>query len=331
MNIWITAPFSEKYLSMLKEYHSVRYESWEKTKKVWSGKELRDRLISDRINVFVLEVDYLAEDAFDKDQELKMICACHGTPRDVDLPTATKHGVVVTNTPDRNATAVAELTVALMIGVARNVQIGERVVRDGTWRDDVYFTLAGREITGKTVGLVGFGGIAKQVARRLLGFDVRILAYDPYISPVVTSLYQVELTTLDMLMKSSDFVSIHLPVTEETRGLVSKDYISLLKPTSYFINTARAAVVDDDAILYALRQKNIAGAAFDVFSDEPLPSDSPYLHLDNVLLTPHIGGATYETFERHSMIVYKAIQNLQNGNLPNNIVNSDVIDRTSLQ
>jgi len=324
MNILITTPFDDTYLEKLHQRATVQYESWADTFKFWRGAELRQRLAEDQVNILVTEVDRVTADVLEGLQDLKMICVCRGTPSNVDIAAATEQGVIVTRTPGRNAVAVAELTIALMINVARHMNAGERAIRENKWDRSLYFTLAGVELTDRTVGIVGLGAVGREVAKRLRCFDMRILACDPYVSQEVAASVNADLVDLDTLMRESDFVSIHLPVTEETRGLVSAEKIALMKPTAYFINTARAATIDEDAILEALKEKRIAGGAFDVFGAEPVPPESPYLELDNVVMTPHIGGATVDAITNHSRMAFQDIVDYMSGKTPTLIVNPEV-------
>ena len=325
MNILVTAPFDEAYLGKLRKQATVVYESWADTSKFWKGDELRKRLSEEKVNVLITEVDRVSRDVLEGLEDLKMICVCRGTPSNVDVVSATEHGIIVTNAPGRNAVAVAELTISVMISVARHLNAGERAVRENKWDRGLYFSMAGIELTGRTVGLVGLGAVAREVAKRLRCFDMRILAYDPYVSQKVADGYNAKLIELDDLMRKSDFVSIHLPVTEETKGLVSAEKIALMKPTAYFINTARTATIDEDAVLTALKEKRIAGGAFDVYGKSPLQPDSPYLKLDNVVLTPHIGGATVDVITNHSRMAFEDIVAYMGGKTPAHAVNPEVI------
>jgi len=177
------------------------------------------------------------------------------------------------------------------------------------------------------VGIVGLGAVGRQVAKRAAAFDTALLAYDPYIDGDKAQSMGVKLTGLDELMAQSDFVTLHCPAAPDTVGLIDSRRIGLMKPTSYLVNTASTFVLDGDAIVKALREKRIAGAAFDVYDTWPVRADSPLLALDNVILTPHIGGATYETVMRHSNMIADDIERFLNGERPRNLVNPEVWDR----
>jgi len=323
MNILITAPFDETYLEKMQELGDVKYESWADSFKFWKGEEFQQRLKEEKTNILVTEVDRVTADVLEGLDELKMICVCRGTPSNVDLDAATEGGIIVTNAPGRNAVAVAELAIGLMISIARYMGAGEKAIREGKWDWGLYFSMSGIELTGRTLGLVGLGAVAREVAKRLRGFDMRILAYDPYVTDEVAASVGADLTDLETVMRESDFVSIHLPVTDETKGLVSAELIDMMKSTAYFINTARAATIDEEAVLKALQEERIAGGGFDVFAKEPLPDDSPFLELDNVVMTPHLGGATVDVATNHSRMAYEDIQSYLKGETPARTVNPE--------
>jgi phosphoglycerate dehydrogenase-like enzyme len=178
------------------------------------------------------------------------------------------------------------------------------------------------ELAGKKAGLVGLGAVGREVARRLQVFDVEILAHDPYVT--VASAPAVRLVSLDELLRNSDFVSIHCASTPETRGLIGTEQLALMKSTAFLINTARASIVDEAALTDALTTGRIAGAALDIFTIEPLPPHHPFLRLDNVVLTPHIGGAPADVIRRHSWTLTHDILRWQRGERPIHLLNPDV-------
>lgn len=286
-----------------------------------------DELISllANIDIFVTEEDKVTAKVINNCQNLIAIFSLHGTPVDIDLEAATEKGVMVFKTPGRNADAVAELTIALMIMCSRKIMPSIKCIESGMWAntpyDWAYFEYRGHELCGKTMGLVGFGAIGQKVARRLIGFDMHMLAFDPFISDIQGNQFGVLMTSLEDLVQRSDFVSLHLPVTPQTKGIFGKSEFELMKPTSFLINTSRAIVVNEEALIDALINKRIAGAGLDVFYTEPLGMNYPLVGLENVVLTPHIGGATHEVVDHHSMIVHEDILLLLNGKLPDHLVN----------
>jgi autoinducer 2 (AI-2) kinase len=245
----------------------------------------------------------------------------------VDVAAATEHGVLVLNTPGRNAVAVAELTLALMLMLARRIPRATGLVQTGAWDSPLCAVhWGGIELAGKTAGLIGLGAVGRGVARRLRAFDVDVLAYDPYVPSA--SVPDVRLVSLDELLSRSDFVSVHCTLSPETRGLVGREGLALMKPTAFLINTARASIVDEAALLDALRTGRIAGAGLDVFSVEPLPLHHPFTRLDNVVLTPHIGGAPDDVVKRHSWMLTNDILRWQRGDRPVHMLNPEVWKRS---
>ena len=205
----------------------------------------------------------------------------------VDLAAAAARGIVVTNTPGANARSVAELTVALLLLLARPVLRAAAETRAGGWP-----RLPGLSLAGKTVGLVGFGAIGRQTARLLAGFDCRLLAYDPLLNEATAAALGVRPAGLDELLAASDFVSLHAPVTPATCGMVNVAFLARMKPGAALVNTARGELVDEAALLDALTSGRLRGAALDAFAAEPPGGDNPLLALPNVIATPHMGAHT---------------------------------------
>ncbi len=206
----------------------------------------------------------------------------------IDLETARARGITVTYTPESNSEAVADLTMGLILGVARQIPLADRSLRAGEWRRFV-----GSSVWGRTIGVVGTGHIGRGVVKRAHGFNMRILCCDKFEDAEFAARYGAKYVDLDRLVKSSDFVTLHVPLTDETRGLIGRRELSIMKRTAYLVNTARGEIVDEDALYEALSDNRIAGAALDVFGAEP-PTGSRLVELDNVVLTPHIGAHTDE-------------------------------------
>jgi D-3-phosphoglycerate dehydrogenase len=209
-----------------------------------------------------------------------------GTDR-VDLVAAREKGIVVTNTPGANSASVADLTIGLILSLARHIPEAAASTRAGEWP-----RLAGVTLEGKTVGLIGLGAIGKQVARRLVGFDCHVLAFDPYPDIEFATRVGVGLVALEEVVAKSDFLSLHLPLLPDTRGLVGREMISCMKDGVFLINTARGELVDENALLEALTAGKLAGAALDVFPEEPPGPGNPLLKLPNVIVTPHCASHT---------------------------------------
>jgi phosphoglycerate dehydrogenase-like enzyme len=205
----------------------------------------------------------------------------------IDVPAAEDLGVRVSSTPGANARSVAELAVGLLLSLARNVVVHDRSVRDGSWR-----RITGIELAGKRLGIVGYGAIGREVARIAHGLEMEVVAHDPLVDDA-----DVPLVPLAELYATCDAVSLHVPLTAETRGMVGAEELAAMKPTAFLLNTARGGLVDEEALADALRSGRLGGAALDGFAEEPL-GDSPLRGLDNIVLSPHAGAATLDAVRR---------------------------------
>jgi D-3-phosphoglycerate dehydrogenase len=315
------APFDREALAALAASGiETTVESWRDTKLLADPEELGARLHAMGAQVLITEADFVTEETFAAAPNLRLVGVCRGNVgMHVDLPAATEHGVLVLHTPGRNAVAVAELTLGLMLMLARRVLQADRLVRSGGWDSPLCAVHWGSlELAGKTAGLIGLGAVGREVARRLQALDVEVLAHDPYVRNQV---FAKNLVSLEELLRRSDLVSVHCASTAETRGLIGAQELALMKPTAFLINTARAAIVDEAALIEALQAGRIAGAALDVFSVEPLPPHHPLLELDNVILTPHIGGAPTDVVRRHSWMLTRDILRWRRGERPLHLLN----------
>ena len=224
----------------------------------------------------------------------------------VDVEACTKKGVYVTITPNVLSDAVAELTFALILSLTRKIIEADRYVRSEWAKGEKRFPL-GIDLKGKTIGIIGCGRIGYQVARKAYGFEMSILYHDMLRNKEVEERFKARFVSLEELLRISDIVTLHVPLTEATKGLIGEKELNLMKKSAYLINTSRGPVVDQEALTRALEEGKIAGAGLDVFTPEPIPLDHPLLKLDNVVLTPHIGSGTVET--RRAMAL-KAAENV---------------------
>ena len=325
MKALILAPFLPEALERVKNRIEPIYESWTETKKLLSPEELSERLQQENIPIVIIEADFIFAEVFEGAPNLRLVGICRNAVDHVDVGAATRHGVLVVNTPGRNAVSVAELTIGMMLSLARQIPAADSLIRSGGWDDPVgpYMARRGLELSGKVAGIIGFGAIGAEVARRLHAFDMQVITYDPYVSPEKLAQADVQQVKLPVLMERSDFALIHCAVTPETTGLIGGDEFALMKPTAYLVNTAGWEIIEEKALMDALQQKRIAGAAFDVFETHPVSPDSPLLKLDNVLLTPHIGGATDGTLARYSRMLAEDIERFLDGKRPRNLVNPE--------
>ncbi|MBC7324298.1 MAG: phosphoglycerate dehydrogenase [Moorella sp. (in: Bacteria)] len=223
-------------------------------------------------------------------RKLKIIGRAGVGTDNIDVTAATERGVVVVNAPEGNTIAAAEHTVAMMLALARNIPQASASLKQGIWEKKKY---VGVELRGKTLGIIGLGKIGREVARRARGLEMKIIAYDPYVDQEQAAHLEVELVPLEEVLKAADFVTVHLPLTRDTRHLLDREKINLLKPGARVLNVARGGIIDEAALYEALKSGKLGGAALDVFEEEPLKA-SPLLELDNVIVTPHLGASTAE-------------------------------------
>ncbi|MGQ9781140.1 MAG: phosphoglycerate dehydrogenase [Nitrososphaeria archaeon] len=250
------------------------------------------------------------------------IIARHGVGVDnVDLDAATERGIVVTYTPQSNSDSVAEYTIMLMLNILKNFHKGSSELLKGNWARYLGF-----ELMGKTVGIVGFGAIGRRVAKKLSGFDVRILAYDPFVKEEDIRLCGAIPVSLEELLRSSDIVTLHVSLSPETRHLLNKEMLKLMKKTAFLINASRGSIVDEKALYESLEAKDIAGAALDVFEQEPVQRDNPILKLDNVVLSPHMANFTIEALTRMDMMNAEDLRRFFCGERPLYVANPKVFE-----
>jgi D-3-phosphoglycerate dehydrogenase len=321
----ILAPFADDQLARLRESLSVTHESWLQTQRLYDPEELGARLSEDDVGFLVVEADFVFDETFEAAPGLELVGICRNALNHVDLDAATARGVLVVNAPGRNSVAVAEHTLGLMLALARHIPEADRFVRDGAWTDPVggYAGFQGSELAGKTAGIVGLGTIGRLVAQRLGAMGMQLIAHDPYVAQEDGASAGAELVELDDLLARADFILVHAPATESTMGLIGPDALGRMKPTARLINPSAPGVVDEEALADALETGRIAGAALDVFEGHPLRENSRLRSLENVLLTPHIGGATSETIDRQSRMIADDILLVLRGEQPIHLVNPE--------
>jgi len=274
----------------------------------------RERLVEEAREVDILAVTYL--DRVDDPllaalPRLRQVSSYGVGVNHVDLEACRRRGIALTNTPDVVTGATADLAMALLLAAARRVCEGDRLIRAGGWREAVPEFLLGREVFGRTLGIVGFGRIGQAVARRALGFDMRVL----YAGPREVEFGGARRADLDDLLATSDFVSLHCPLTESTRDLLSRQRIARMKPGAVLVNTSRGPVVDEEALADALEEGRIFAAGLDVFRDEPNVPER-LRRLENVVLTPHVGSGTVETRTAMARMVWEELARAADGRPP---------------
>lgn len=266
----------------------------------------------------ILGLDSVDAEALSGASRLKVISR-YGVGYDaVDLAAATRCGVVVTITPGANAVSVAELAIALLFSLARSIPYHDRVAKQGKWS-----RVQGMELTGATMGLMGLGRIGREVAQRCRGLGMQVLGYDPLLTADQVVALGVTPCAFEELLTRSDVVSLHLPLTPETRLAINAAALAMMKPTAYLINTARGGLVDEDALYDALKNKRLAGAAADVFAQEP-PDSTGLVSLDNFIAAPHIGSATGQTTRRMGLMAAQNALAVLAGERPEGVVNPEV-------
>jgi D-3-phosphoglycerate dehydrogenase len=235
--------------------------------------------------------------------QLKVIARAGVGLDNVDVPAATARGVMVVNAPTSNIVSAAEHAIALLLAVARCVPAADASLRSGKWKRSAF---GGVELFGKTIGVVGLGKIGQLVAQRLAAFGTKLIAYDPYVSPARAAQLGIDLVDLDELLSRADAISIHLPKTAETLGLIGSDQLAKTKPGVLIVNAARGGLVDEQALVEALRSGQVGGAGIDVFSTEPC-TDSPLFEFSQVVVTPHLGASTVEAQDRAGVDVARSV------------------------
>jgi len=322
----VTASLDDESLERLRALGPVEYAPFRERMRLLTGDALVSALAG--VQVFVTEVDVVDARSMAALPELRVVASCRGDAVNVDVEAATALGIPVLNAPGRNADAVADLTVAYLLVLARKLVAANQFLRDpAVGAGDMgklgqaFQALRGRELWRKTVGLVGLGAVGRGVARRLAGFGVRVLVFDPFLPPEQVVLAGAEPATLDALLAESDFVSLHAPVTPETEGLIGVRELARMKPGACLVNSARAALVDEEALVAALARGHLGGVATDVFPLEPPGHDHPLLAFDNVVATPHVGGNTVEVAAHQGRIIAEDLALLLAGERPRHALN----------
>ena len=315
--VTVTHNFPEAALEQLRSRTEVLYNS--------SGNSLTPAELIDRAKKSHAIISYLTDRidsaVIDAGGEGLRVIANYGAGfNNIDVAHARKKSIWVSNTPGVLHETTADLTWAMILGIARRIVESDRFTRQGKfhgWQADMFL---GGDVYGKTLGVIGCGEIGKAVARRALGFNMRVLYHQRNrLREAVEKNFKAQLVPLEQLLKESDFVTLHVPLTRETQYLIGEKQLAMMKPTAYLIHTARGKVIDDRALVAALKNKTIAGAALDVYEDEP-ELTAGMTELDNLILLPHIGSASVATREKMAMLVVANVFDALAGKTPRTIV-----------
>lgn len=317
MKVLITSRLPEEIVSLIQREHEIEINELDKP---MNRSDLLQR-IRDKEGLLSSISDRIDEELLSNAPRLKVI-ANYGVGFDhIDLNAATARGIPVSNTPGVLTDATAELTFALILAVARRVVEGDQRTRQGQFRFWAPLLFLGRQVTGKTLGIIGFGEIGKAVSRRAVGFDMRVLYHSrARMDPSVEQKFSVEYRSLEDLLQESDFVSLHVPLTDKTRHMIGSRELNLMKRSAYLINASRGPVVNESELLEALRSGEIAGAGLDVYENEP-ELTAGLTELENVVLLPHVGSATVETRTKMAEMAAENLLAGLKGQTPRNCVN----------
>ena len=317
-----TAPMRGPGLEVLAEVCDLVLDPWidHVPLRIWDGAKLAERVEETGARILIVESDFVTGDEI-MDAGLIAIGSCRGDPNNVDVAAATARGIPVFNAPGRNADGVAELAVALTLAAGRHVLPADADLRAGAvFRDDTipYQRYRGWELAGRTVGIVGLGAVGRAAAWRFEGLGMRVISHDPYNDAATHE-------SLAELLAESDVVSMHAPPVPETLAMMGAAQFDAMPEGAIYVNTARAALHDLDALTAALESHKLAAAGLDHFEGEQLPAGHPLTKMPNVVLTPHIGGATYDTEANHTAMLAEDIRRLLCGEEPINCVNPEVL------
>lgn len=300
--------------------------------RVWEGElpppvdELR-RQAAQAEGLLTLLTDQVDRELLSRAQRLFVVSNMATGFDNIDVAAASERGVLVTRTPGVLSETTADFAFALLLAAARRVVEGDRHTRAGKWKTWGPEVLLGQDVHGATIGIIGMGGVGEQMAKRARGFDMRIVYNSRTRKPALEKRYGMEFVPVNELLRQADFVTLHAPLTPETKGMINERALRLMKPTAVLVNTARGPMVDEAALYRALRDGWIASAALDVADPEPMPQDHPLLTLDSCIVTPHIASASVATRSRMAMLAAEQLVQALRGETPENVVNREVLRR----
>ena len=313
MKILVADKISDEAIKMLKEKHEVVFSELD-PKGLLNEIEKYDALV-------IRSRTKVTKEVIKKGKNLKVIGRAGVGVDNIDVPEATKRKIPVVNAPGGATVSVAELTFAHMLSLARNLSKSDKTMKNGEWEKK---TLKGTELCDKTLGLIGSGRIGTEVGKMAIAFGMKVIVYDPYLSKETAEEQGFELADLDSLLKNSDFISIHTPLTDETKKMIDEKEFKKMKNTAFIVNCARGGIIDENALYNSLKEGKIRGAALDVYENEP-PKNSPLLTLDNIVFTPHIGASTKEAQIRAGTITVEQVLKVLKNEKPDFCVNREIV------
>ena len=314
MKVLVADQIAQDGIDMLSKYAHVDVRTNQKAEQIVP-------IIGDYEAMIVRSQTRVTADIIEAGKKLQVIGRAGVGVDNIDIDAATRHGIIVVNAPTGNTISAAEHSIALMLALARNIPQANTSLRSGAWRRSDFM---GTEVKGKTLGIIGLGNVGSEVARRARGLEMRLIGHDPFISTERASNLQVELVPLEQLFRESDFITLHVPLKESTESLIGAEELTLVKPTVRIINTARGGLINEEALVKAINENRVAGAAIDVFPNEPC-TESILFKNDSIIVTPHLGASTTEAQALAATEVAKQIIDVLNGQPARYAVNAPLI------
>ncbi len=314
MKVLIADPLAQEGIDMLAEYAQVDVKTKQKPEEIKA-------IIGDYDALIVRSQTKVTADIIEAAKKLQVIGRAGVGVDNIDIEAATRQGIIVVNAPTGNTISAAEHTIALLLALARNIPQANKSLKACQWRRSDFM---GTEVRGKTLGIIGLGNVGAEVARRAYGMEMKLIGHDPFISPERAQKLQVELVPLERVFKESDFITLHVPLIDSTRGLIGPKELAMMKPTARIINTARGGLIDEEALVEAINEGRVAGAAIDVFIKEPC-TESILFESDKIIVTPHLGASTTEAQTLAATEVVKQVIDVFNGQPAKYAVNTPLI------
>ncbi len=318
--VYVTRVIPDEAMKMLKQEFEVGF--WPEDRSVPRDVLLREAAKAD--GLYIVLTDAIDIELLNQAKNLKAISIMAVGYDNIDVKEATDKGIVITHTPGILSDTTADLTFGLLMDTARRLSEANRYILEGKWEKWTPMLLTGQDVHSATIGIIGMGRIGEAVAKRATGFDMKILYHNRNRKPEIEASMGAEYKPLDELLKESDFIVLLTPLTPETMNLIGEREFNLMKSSAIFINVSRGATVDEEALYTALKNKKIWAAGLDVFKQEPLPLDSPFLQLDNVVVLPHIGSASIRTRKRMATLAAEGLMDALLRKRPKHVVNPEV-------